>query len=74
MANNWTKIFTTSNPVEASIILTMLLENDIEAVQMNKQDSSYLSFGLIEVYCHPENVISALHLINSSKNETEHEK
>lgn len=74
MPNNWTKVFTTSNMVEASIIVTMLHENEIDAVQMNKQDSSYLSFGVIEVYCHPEKVISALHLINSSKNENDHEK
>lgn len=74
MPNNWTKVFTTSNMVEASIIMTMLRENEIETVQMNKQDSSYLSFGMIEVYCPPEKVITALHLINSSKNETDHEK
>jgi hypothetical protein len=74
MPNNWTKVYTTSNMVEASIVVNMLLETDIEAVEMNKQDSSYLSFGLIEVYCHPEKVISALHLINSSKNENDDEK
>jgi hypothetical protein len=74
MANNWTKVYSTSNAVEASIILTMLQENDIEAVEMNKLDSSYLSFGLIEVYCQPENAIAALHLINDSKNITDHEK
>jgi hypothetical protein len=74
MANNWTKVFSTTNAVEASIILHMLQENDIEAVEMNKQDSSYLSFGIIEVYCRPENVIAALHLINAGTNEKNNEK
>jgi hypothetical protein len=69
MSNNWTKIFTTTHAVEASIILTMLQENNIEAVELNKQDSSYLSFGVIEVYCKPENAIAASHLINASPNE-----
>jgi hypothetical protein len=74
MPLNWTKVYTTTQMVEASIIVTMLQENNIEAVTMNKQDSSYLSFGLIEVYCQPENAIAALHLINDSKNEHEYEK
>lgn len=68
MTNNWTKIFTSSNIVEASLIVSMLQENGIEAIEMNKLDSSYLSFGLIEVYCRPEKTIAALHLINDSKN------
>jgi hypothetical protein len=74
MAFNWTKIFTTSNAVEASIIVTMLQENNIEAVEMNKLDSSYLSFGSIEVYCRPEQTIAALHLINTSNNLNDHEE
>jgi type III secretory pathway lipoprotein EscJ len=74
MSNNWTKIYATGNMIEANIILTMLQENDIEAVQINKQDSSYLNFGSIEVYCRPENVIAALHLIQAGPKENEHEK
>ena len=65
MATNWTKIFTTVNLIEAEIIMSMLKENDIEAVEMNKKDSSYLAFGTVEVYCPAEKVITALHLINN---------
>lgn len=46
----WQKIYTTRNPAEASIIQGMLEENDIPVQIMNKQDSSYLNFGDIELY------------------------
>lgn len=46
----WQKIFATRNPAEASIIQGMLEENHIPVQVMNKQDSSYLNFGDIELY------------------------
>ena len=46
----WQKIYATRNPAEASIIQGMLEENDIPVQVMNKQDSSYLNFGDIELY------------------------
>lgn len=69
MHPNWTRIFSTTNPVEASMIVSMLNENGIEAVEMNKRDSSYLSFGMIEVYCPAENTVKAIHLIQSNRTE-----
>ncbi|MBI2274378.1 MAG: hypothetical protein EPO58_02850 [Chitinophagaceae bacterium] len=47
---SWQKIFATRNPAEASIIQGMLEENHIAVQIMNKQDSSYLNFGDIELY------------------------
>jgi hypothetical protein len=47
---SWQKIFATRNPAEASIIQGMLEENHITVQIMNKQDSSYLNFGDIELY------------------------
>ncbi len=46
----WQKIFSTRNPAEASIIQGMLEENQVPVQVMNKQDSSYLNFGDIELY------------------------
>ncbi|MCA6451393.1 MAG: DUF2007 domain-containing protein [Chitinophagaceae bacterium] len=46
----WQKIYATRNPAEASIIQGMLEENNIAVQVMNKQDSSYLNFGDIELY------------------------
>lgn len=46
MENNWVKIFSTRNPFQAEILKGMLEANDIDAVVMNHQSSSFnLSLG-----------------------------
>ena len=47
---DWFKLYTTRDYTEANIIKGMLEENNIEVVILNKLDSSYLSFGEIELY------------------------
>ena len=49
MENDWKKIKTYTNAIQAEIVKQMLEENGIPTVAMNKQDSSYL-FGKIELY------------------------
>ena len=71
MASNFNKIYQTGNPIEAEIIIQMLKEHGINAVSMNKRDSSYQAFGVIEIYCPANDVVTALHLIN---NNPTHEK
>ncbi|MEI6509128.1 MAG: DUF2007 domain-containing protein [Bacteroidota bacterium] len=66
MESDWIKIYSTSNPIEADIVLSMLRENGIEAVEMNKRDSSYQAFGYIDLYCLKDFVIQALHLIKKN--------
>jgi|LauGreDrversion4_2_1035121.scaffolds.fasta_scaffold101170_3 type III secretory pathway lipoprotein EscJ len=66
MANEFTKIAEITNPIEAEMMLQLLHENSINAVQMNKRDSSYTAFGVIEIYCHTEQVVQALHLISNN--------
>lgn len=48
--NSWIKIFATRSFAEASIIQGMLEENQVPVQQLNKQDSSYVNFGEIELY------------------------
>ena len=48
--SEWFKLYATRNYAEASIIKGVLEENSIEAVVLNKMDSSYLSFGDIEIH------------------------
>ncbi len=43
-------LYKSSNATEALIIKGMLTENNIPVFVMNKQDSSYLNFGEIEIY------------------------
>jgi hypothetical protein len=54
--NSWQKIFSTRNQAEASIIQGMLEENNVPVQIMNKQDSSYLNFGDIELFV-PEHLL-----------------
>ena len=68
---DWVKIFSSTIPNQAEIIKGMLLENEIESVILNKQDSSYLSFGDIEMYVHPDDVARANQLIEQTLNEHE---
>jgi hypothetical protein len=66
MASDFNKIYQTGNPFEAEITIQMLEENGIKAVSMNKRDSSYHAFGVIEIYCPANDVVTALHLINNN--------
>ncbi|MCX2452949.1 DUF2007 domain-containing protein [Pedobacter sp. PLR] len=59
MENNWTKVFSTEDPFTAEILKQGLEENDIPAVVMNQQDSSYKTFGVIHILVHPENLEKA---------------
>ncbi len=48
--NNWYLLHATQNLSEASILKGMLEENSVPVLLVNKQDSSYLNFGDIELY------------------------
>lgn len=58
----WTKIYTTSDPIKAELIKQLLEENDIEAVLLNKQDSSYL-FGEVQVMVLESNSLKAQQIV-----------
>ena len=62
-------IFSSANPIEVEIIKQMLDENNITAVILNKQDSSYNMFGSIDLYVKEENRTISLQLINEQHNE-----
>ncbi|QNK62801.1 CPBP family intramembrane metalloprotease [Pedobacter sp. PAMC26386] len=69
MENNWVKVYTTENPVTAEIIKQGLIEHDIAAVIMNKKDSSYQSFGIIEVLVNKKDFDTADAYIKSTETE-----
>ena len=50
MMHQWFLLFATQNFPQASIIKGMLEENSVPVVLVNKQDSSYVNFGQIELY------------------------
>ena len=63
---DWFKLYTTRNYIEANIIKGMLEENNIETILFNKQDSTYLVFGEIELYVHFHFKDVARHLLDQS--------
>ncbi len=50
VARTWTCVYKTARPSEAEIVAGMLISEGIEAVTINKRDSSYLQFGIVEVH------------------------
>jgi hypothetical protein len=48
--NPWMLLYKTTVATEANIIEGLLQENNIPVQLLNKQDSSYINFGEIEIY------------------------
>ena len=63
------KILSTDNPNKAAIIKQMLEENNIKVVLLNKQDSSYLMFGLVELYIQEDQLEQTDNLLKESNYE-----
>ena len=55
----WELIFSTATLYQAEILKSLLEEENIISVIINKQDSSYLSFGEIELYVKQDDVLRA---------------
>ena len=63
------KLLSTDNPNTAEITKQMLEENNVTVVLLNKQDSSYLMFGPIELYVNKEQLKQAKELLKYTENE-----
>ena len=63
MEKDWIKIFTSTDFYRAEIVKQVLIEHHIDAVLLNKQDSSYRSFGAIEVYIYQEDFSKAVEIM-----------
>ena len=64
MEKDWVKIYSTSDVIKAEMAKSLLLENSIQSVIINKKDSS-LFIGEAEIYVTQENVLKATHLIKN---------
>ncbi|CAI8262466.1 MAG: Uncharacterised protein [Cryomorphaceae bacterium] len=63
------KVLSTDNPNKAAIVKQMLEENNIKVVLLNKQDSSYLMFGLVELYVQEDQLEKTENLLKEINNE-----
>ena len=70
MEKDWVKFFSSDRPFEAEIVKGMLLENDIEAVLLNRQSSSYNITlpGQVELYVHESQEKIAKDLVHNHNN------
>lgn len=65
MEKEWTVVFETDQLYRAEIALQVLQEEGVEAVIMNKKDSSYIVIGDIKVLVRNEFLVKAEELIKT---------
>ena len=63
MEKDWVIAYESKQEYLANIARTILSDNDIESVIINKKDSIYNSFGDIEVYVNRDNLIRAKQIL-----------
>ncbi|MBT4774374.1 MAG: DUF2007 domain-containing protein [Crocinitomicaceae bacterium] len=66
MNDNWTLVFESSFEHICQTIKSMLEQNGIETIVLNKKDSMVQSIGTIELYVQKDDVIVTKRLIESS--------
>lgn len=59
MEKDWVRAYDTQQEYMAELARAVLSDNDIESVVINKKDSSYNSFGDVEVYVKRDNILKA---------------
>jgi hypothetical protein len=64
MEDNWVCIYSTDALYQAHIAKSLLFDNEIDAVIINKQDSNYL-IGALEVYVERNDAIKAKHILKN---------
>ncbi|OFX18919.1 MAG: hypothetical protein A2033_12290 [Bacteroidetes bacterium GWA2_31_9] len=68
MDSNWVKVYSFSKMHLALIAKEVLADNDIESNILNKQDSSYVVIGDIEIYVQSEDFDKALEILKTIEN------
>ena len=60
---NWICVYSTNQVYKAEAVRDFLSKENIEAVVVDKKDSSYTVFGEVELYVQPEDENMAIELI-----------
>jgi hypothetical protein len=64
MEKGWEKIYFSGDQFKVFIARDLLTENGINAVIMNQKDSSYLTFGDVELYVEKHDEKKALQILD----------
>jgi hypothetical protein len=70
MDNNqrdWVIVYTSTLPHKVNIVKSVLEENQIPSVEVNRKDSAYTFIGEVELYVHADNAVLAEFLIKSNE-------
>ena len=63
MEKGWIKIFSSGYSHKAEMMRAVLKDNEIDSIILNRQDSSYLTFGEVELYVNQLDVVIATQII-----------
>ena len=64
MDDQWGKIFSATDRYRVEILKSLLEEEEIISVIVNKQSSSYIIFGEIELYVKREDILKAKRIVD----------
>ena len=64
MEKNWKKVYFSGDEFKVLIARDLLAENGINAVVMNQKDSSYTTFGDVELYIEEQDEKEALQILD----------
>jgi hypothetical protein len=67
MEKDWKQVFLSAQLYQAEIAKDLLENNGINAIIMNQKDSSYTSFGNIEVFVNEKDEEKALEILKELK-------
>lgn len=67
--DNWSKVFESMDLQYTELLKSLLISEGIEAVSMNKKDSSNIIFGTVSLYVPAEMEQKALAIIQSQSGE-----
>ena len=69
VSENWKRIASSKQEYQIELLKGMLKKNNIIAISVNKQDSSYLDFGEIDLFVNNKDAKQAQNLIlNNERN------
>jgi len=66
METGWTLVYTVGNDHQAEMAKILLAEQEIDAIVINKRDSSYLAFGDIEIFVKEAEAEKAAEILKKS--------
>lgn len=69
MEKDWLRVYSTTKEHKAALIIDLLQNNNIKAVQLSEKDSTFVMFGDIDVFVNKNDEKKALEIINKFKGE-----